>query len=68
MLKNSKVNLIKNGTSNILKNIRNNNQSARGKLAEQDTIRNNCWLVNQVFHQGIDISYNPSRETVWQML
>jgi len=34
MFKNAKVNLIKNGTNNILKNIRNNNKSAKGKLAE----------------------------------
>jgi hypothetical protein len=34
MIKNSKINLIKNGSNNILANIKSNNASAEGKLAE----------------------------------
>ena len=52
MIKNAKINLIKNGSENILKNLKSNNESAAGKLNKQDILRNNCWLMNEIYHEG----------------
>ena len=68
MIKNSKINLIKNGSNNILKNIQSNNLSAEGKLDNKDFLRNNCWLINEIFHHKEEITYNPSKDQICVMI
>ena len=64
MIKYSKINLIKNGSTNILKSLKDNNESAMFKLKKEDSLRNNCWLQNEVFHELVEITYSPNKEQI----
>ena len=68
MIKDSKINLIKNGSNNILKSLQNNNESAMFKLKKEDSLRNNCWLLNEVFHDVIEITYSPNKEMINKLI